>query len=79
MAKDTNWVIMARKGTKGKRVPRAQGIGTAGHKVLRADGVNITKNANGRFPREVVTRNGTRLTVERHDPIEGLRSVRNAQ
>ena len=76
-----NWVIMARKpgkrGGRGSRKPRAQGIGPSGHAVLRMDGVNIRKTEGGRFPRKVVTRNGVELTVERHAPIEGVRSVRN--
>lgn len=76
-----NWVIFARKpgkrGGRGTRKPRAQGVAVAGHKVLRMDGVNIRKTDGGRYPRKVVTRNGVELTVERHAPIDGLRTVRN--
>jgi hypothetical protein len=72
-----HWVIFARKGTKGKRVARAQGFAGSGHAAIRADGCNFRKGESARWARKYVTRNGVTLTAERHDPIEGVREFRN--
>lgn len=78
-----HFVIYARKtgkrGGRGTRKPRAQGLATSGHAALRLDGINVQK-VNGRFPRKVTTRkNSTELSAVKQAPVDGLRSFRLAK